>query len=1034
MRLPELCIRRPVFATVINLVILLIGIIAYQRLAVREYPNIDEPVVSVSATFRGASAEIIELQVTQPLEESLSGIEGIDFIKSTSRAESSRISITFRSDRDIDAAAADVRDRVSRARGKLPDDVEEPVIAKVEADAQPIIWMAFTSEMDSSLQISDYVDRFVKNRLQTLTGISEVRIFGERKPAMRIWLKPERLAAFRLTVQGIEDALRAQNVEIPAGTIESQSREFSVLSDTGINTPEEFAAIIVSKSSQALVRLGDVADVELAAYDDSVRARINGKNGVTLGIIKQSTANPLDVSEEIRAALPAIQQSLPSGMKLELAYDSSTFIARSIDNVYRTIGEAVALVLLVIIFFLRSVRATIIPLVTIPLSLIGACALMYALGFTLNTLTMLSFVLAIGLVVDDAIVMLENIHRHIEEGLSPLKAALVGSREIAFAVLAMTITLAAVYVPVALQTGRTGKLFVEFALTLAGAVLISGFVALTLSPMLCAKLLPDREHEKHGIIYGAIEYLLVGLAKGYRSSLDLCMKLRWLVVLLVIGVAGSAFWLVSGLRSELTPVEDRGLLFATVTGPEGATIDYTSAYVQKMETLFAAIPEVSAYNTVTGNQSPSQAMAPIRLKPWEERERSSKEIAASLRGPLSQLPGVNAFVNVPASLGGRPNQKAAEIVILSTGTYEELDATAQAVVDAALDDPRLANPDSDLKLSKPEIRLTVDRDKAADLGIDIDRIGATIESLLAGRDVTRFKRDGRQYDVVVKVDDRSRTTPDQAKLIYVRAEGGAMIPLSNLVSIRETVAPKDLNRWNQLRAATVSVNAAPGITSGEALQALQEIVARTLPNTMQTDYSGQSREFLASSQSGVTVFILALAFIYLVLSAQFESFRDPFIIMLTVPLAMTGALIAMHLTGGTLNVYSQIGLVTLIGLITKHGILIVEFANQRREAGADRIQAAIDAAVLRLRPILMTTGAMVLGTIPLALAEGAGSESRQAIGWVIVGGLTFGSFFTLFVVPVAYSLIAARVSESADRQLSDPAPTATNAPESAPAE
>jgi multidrug efflux pump len=1034
MRLPELCIRRPVFATVINLVILLIGIIAYQRLAVREYPNIDEPVVSVSATFRGASAEIIELQVTQPLEESLSGIEGIDFIKSTSRAESSRISITFRSDRDIDAAAADVRDRVSRARGKLPDDVEEPVIAKVEADAQPIIWMAFTSELDSSLQISDYVDRFVKNRLQTLTGISEVRIFGERKPAMRIWLKPERLAAFKLTVQSIEDALRAQNVEIPAGTIESQSREFSVLSDTGINTPEEFAAIIVSKSSKALVRLGDVADIELAAYDDSVRARINGKNGVTLGIIKQSTANPLDVSAEIRAALPAIQQSLPSGMKLELAYDSSTFIARSIENVYRTIGEAVVLVLLVIIFFLRSVRATIIPLVTIPLSLIGACALMYALGFTLNTLTMLSFVLAIGLVVDDAIVMLENIHRHIEEGLSPLRAALVGSREIAFAVLAMTITLAAVYVPVALQTGRTGKLFVEFALTLAGAVLISGFVALTLSPMLCAKLLPDREHEKHGVIYGAIEYLLVGLAKGYRSSLEFCMKLRWLVVLLVIGVAGSAFWLVSGLRSELTPVEDRGLLFATVTGPEGATIDYTSAYVQKMEALFAAIPEVSAFNTVTGNQSPSQAMAPVRLKPWEERERSSKEIAASLRGPLSQLPGVNAFVNVPASLGGRPNQKAAEIVILSTGTYEELDATAQAVVDAALDDPRLANPDSDLKLSKPEIRLTVDRDKAADLGIDIDRIGATIESLLAGRDVTRFKRDGRQYDVVVKVDDRSRTTPDQAKLIYVRAEGGAMIPLSNLVSIRETVAPKDLNRWNQLRAATISVNAAPGVTSGEALQALQEIVARTLPNTMQIDYSGQSREFLASSQSGVTVFILALAFIYLVLSAQFESFRDPLIIMLTVPLAMTGALIAMHMTGGTLNVYSQIGLVTLIGLITKHGILIVEFANQRREAGADRVQAVIDAAVLRLRPILMTTGAMVLGTIPLALAEGAGAESRQAIGWVIVGGLTFGSFFTLFVVPVAYSLIAARVSESADRQLSDPAPTATNAPESAPAE
>jgi multidrug efflux pump len=1024
MRLPELCIRRPVFATVINLIVLLVGIIAYDRLTVREYPNIDEPIVSVRTDFRGASAEIIEIQVTQPLEESLSGIEGIDFISSTSRAESSRISITFRPDRDIDSAAADVRDRVSRARGRLPSEVEEPVIAKVEADAQPIIWMAFTSELDSPLQISDYVERFVKNRLQTLTGISEVRIFGERKPAMRVWLKPERLAAFNLTVQDVEEAIRKQNLEMPAGTIESEAREFSVLSDTGINTPEEFSAIIVSRTNQSLVRLGDVADIQLAAYDDNVRARINGKSGVTLGIVKQSTANPLDVSQAIQAALPSIQETLPSGMKLELAYDSSTFIARSIENVYRTIGEAVVLVMLVILFFLRSFRATIIPLTTIPLSLIGACALMYVLGFSLNTLTMLSFVLAIGLVVDDAIVMLENIHRHIEEGLSPLKAALVGSKEIAFAVLAMTITLAAVYVPVALQTGRTGKLFIEFALTLAGAVLISGFVALTLAPMLCAKLLPDREHEKHGPIYRAIEYLLVGLTDGYRASLNFCMRLRWLVVLLVVVVAGSAVWLLTGLRSELTPVEDRGLLFASITGPEGATLDYTSKYVDKLEALIAPIPEVNAFNTVTGNQSPSQAMAPIRLKPWDERERKSSEIAAALRGPLRDMPGVNANVNVPPSLGGRPNQKAAEMVILSTGSYEELDATAQAVVDAAQADPRLSNPESDLKLSKPEIRLSVDRDKAADLGIDVDRIGSTIETLLAGRDVTRFKRDGRQYDVVVKVDDRSRTTPDQAKLIYVRAAGGAMIPLSNLVTLRETVAPKDLNRWNQLRAATISANAAPGYTSGEALQALQQIASQTLPETMQIDYAGQSREFLASSQSGVTVFVLALAFIYLVLSAQFESFRDPLIIMLTVPLAMTGALIAMHLTGGTLNVYSQIGLVTLIGLITKHGILIVEFANQRREAGAERTEAVIDAAVLRLRPILMTTGAMVLGTIPLALAEGAGAESRQAIGWVIVGGLTFGSFFTLFVVPVAYTLIAARVSGSVDRQLSgqDPAP------------
>lgn len=1030
MRLPELCIRRPVFATVINLVILLIGIIAYQRLTVREYPDIDEPVVSVSTTFRGASAEIMELQVTQELEESLSGIEGIDFIKSASRAESSRISITFRPTRNIDAAAADVRDRVSRARGKLPDDVEEPVIAKVEADAQPIIWMAFTSDVDSSLQISDYVDRFVKNKLQTLTGISEVRIFGERKPAMRIWLKPERLAAFRLTVQEIEDALRAQNVEMPAGTIESQSREFSVLSDTGIASAEEFAAIIVKKSEQALVRLGDVADVELGAYDDTIRTRINGQVGVSLGVIKQSTANPLDVSAAIRASLPAIQSSLPSGMKLEMAYDSSTFIRHSINNVYRAIIEAVALVLLVIVFFLRSIRATLIPLVTIPLSLVGACAVMYALGFSLNTLTMLSFVLAIGLVVDDAIVMLENIHRHIEEGASPLRAAFIGSRQIAFAVLAMTITLAAVYVPVALQSGRTGKLFTEFALTLAGAVLVSGFVALTLSPMMCAKLLPDREHEKHGIIYGAIEYLLRKITDGYAAGLHSCMTARWLVVVFAFAVAGSAYWLFLGLKHELTPVEDRGILFASVTGPEGATLEYTSGYVARMEDIFAKVPELNSYFTVTGNQSPSQAMAPLRLKPWEERTRPSKEIAAELRKSLSQLPGVNIVANVPPSLGQSPNTKSAELVVLSTGSYEELDEVVQSILDAARADPRLTSPDSDLKLSKPEIRLTVDRDKAADLGINVERIGTTIESLLAGRDVTRFKREGRQYDVVVKVDNRARSTPDQAKLIYVRAAGGAMVPLSNLVSLRETVAPKDLNRWNQLRSATITANAGPGYTSGDALAAFQEIAEKTLPATMQVDYAGQSRELRAASQSGLTVFILALAFIYLVLSAQFESFRDPFIIMLTVPLAMTGALIAMRLTGGTLNVYSQIGLVTLIGLITKHGILIVEFANQRRATGLSLQQAVIEAAVLRLRPILMTTGAMVLGTIPLAFAEGAGAESRQAIGWVIVGGLSFGSFFTLFVVPVAYTMIAARFSESIDQQLSDPALGSPDAHES----
>jgi len=1008
MRIADFCIRRPVFATVINLVVVLVGVIAYQRLTVREYPNIDEPVITVSTHYRGASADVMESQVTQVLEESLAGIEGVSYIKSSSRSESSQITINFNLKRDIDAAASDVRDRVSRVRGALPDAIDEPEIAKVEADAQPIIWVTFTSDIDSPLQISDYVDRYVKNRLQTLSGVSQVRIFGERKPSMRIWLDPLKLAAYKITTQDVEAAIRRQNVEIPAGRVESKTREFTIVSETSLNTPEEFESLIIGNQGHHLVRLAEIGKVEVAPYDDRIRARFNGKNSIALGIIKQSVANPLSVSEAVRSKLPEIEKSLPDGMNLTISYDSSVFIDKSIENVFHTIIEAIVLVLLVIFFFLRSVRATAIPVVTIPVSLIGACAVMYALNFSVNTLTLLSFVLAIGLVVDDAIVMLENIYRHIEDGMKPIEAAIKGSSEIGFAVIAMTITLAAVYVPVALQTGRTGRLFTEFALTLAGAVLVSGFVAITLSPMMCSRMLKHIDATQHGAVYRSIEAWLNRLTAAYGALLSFCMSRRKLVVIGVCFVAGSAYFLFSALKSELAPTEDRGIIFAIGIAPEGSTVDYASSYAERMEEIFAKFPDVKQYFTLVGYPTVSNIFAPVILKPWEERKQSQMAIANQMAGPLFGLPGILSFAGNPPSLGQPITAKAVEIEVLSPGSYEELNQTVQVMLDKARQDPRLRDLDTDLKLSKPELKVMVDRDKAADLGISVQAIGQTIETFFGGRDVTRYKKEGKQYDVVVKAGDESRKTPEQTRAIFLRSKDGTMVPLSNLGTVRESVAPRELIRWNQLHAATITANVNPPFTAGDGLKAMEAIAAETMPNTMQIDYAGLSREFKISTASGYITFILALAFIYLVLAAQFESFIDPLIIMVTVPLSMTGALLALKLTGGTMNVYSQIGLITLIGLITKHGILIVEFANQRQHAGLDRTQAVIESALLRLRPILMTTGAMVLGAVPLALASGAGSESRHAIGWVIVGGMTFGSVLTLFVVPVVYSLVARR--------------------------
>jgi len=1003
MSLFELCIRRPVLATVLSLLVVVIGVVSYERLGVREYPKIDEPIVSVSTTYPGASAEVIESQITKVLEDSLAGIEGVELMTSRSRSERSDIDVRFRITRDPDSAAADVRDKVARVRARLPDNVDEPVIAKVEADSFPIIWMSVTTGGRSAMEVSDYLNRYVRPRLSVLPGAADVRIFGERRVSMRVEVDRDRLAGYRLTVQDVEEAVRRQNVELPSGRIESRQREFNIVAATDLQTVREFENIIVASVNGYPVRLRDVASVRQGARDERVIARFNGEPAINMGVIKQATGNPLELSQAVWSEVDKINETLPTGMRLTVSYDSSVFIQRSIDNVFRTIGEAVILVVLVIFFFLRNLRATLIPLVTIPVSLVGAFALMYAFGFTINTLTLLAMVLAIGLVVDDAIVVLENIYRNIEDGMDRVQAAIKGTKEIGFAVIAMTLTLVAVFAPLAFSTGRTGRLFVEFALALAGAVLVSGFVALTLSPMMCSKLL--KHEEKHGAVYRLIERFLDGMTNGYARSLAWVLERRWTVLLGWLVVVAAGVWLFTLIRSELAPIEDRSVVFGRVQAPQGATVQYTSEALRSIETMYETIQERSAYNAVAGFPTVTDGNAILRLKPWEERSRKQQDIARELNQRFAQLPGVIAFAVSPPSLGQSFRSLPIEYVIMAQIPYAELDRLVNQFIGEMAKYPGVQNLQTDLRLNTPELRVEVNRDKLADVGVSVQSVGLTLQTMLGGRQVTRFKNEGEQYDVMVQVAPRDRSTPNDISDIYVRARDGSMVQLSNVVDVKEGVAPQSLNHFQRLRAVTISGQVAPGYTLGQALQTMDETARRVLPQGTLTDLNGQSREFRDARGSIYLVFVLALVFIYLVLAAQFESFADPFVIMLSVPLSMTGALLALWWAGGTMNIYSQIGLVTLVGLITKHGILIVEFSNQLRERGEELFAAVKHASVLRLRPILMTTGAMVLGAVPLALAAGAGAESRQQIGWVIVGGLTLGTVLTLYVVPVVYTLM-----------------------------
>ncbi len=1014
MQLPEIAIRRPVFATVLSLLVLLIGAVSFTKLPVREYPKIDEPVVTVTVRYAGASAEVVESQVAKPLEDSIAGIDAVDVLTSISRAEQAQITVRFRLEKDADAAAAEVRDRTARVRNKLPQAIDEPVIAKVEADAFPVIWLAFSSDTHTPLQLNELINRVVKPRLQTVSGAADVRIFGERKYAMRVWLDPDRLAAYKLTTQDAEDAIRRSNLEVPAGRIESRQREFSVTSNTDLMKPAQFGEIVIRTVNGFPVKLRDVARIEEGAAEERTSVRINGRPAISAGVIRQATANPLELSQGVREMLPRLEADLPKGISITIANDNSVFIDRSIKNVFTTILEAVLLVALVIFVFLRTLRASIIPIVTIPVSLIGTFALMALAGFTVNTLTLLALVLAIGLVVDDAIVVLENIYRHIEEGMEPFSAAIKGAKEVGFAVVAMTLTLAAVYAPLAFTPGRTGRLFVEFALALAGAVIVSGFIALTLSPMMCSRLL---KHNPNPSFFDRwMELRLTALSNGYERLLRRVLGMRWLVLAVMAGVVLAIAAVLPGMKRELAPLEDRGVILNVINAPDGATMAYTDKYASAIEKIGSQYPEFDRVFVVLGNPTVSQANVTLRAVDWDERKRTTLEMAREMQPRIAALPGVAAFPITPPSLGQGFRERPVNFVILTSESYENLNQVVRQFLDEIARNPGIQGADVDLRLNKPELKIDVNREKASDLGVGVDAVARAVETMLGGRLVTRYKKGGDQYDVIVQTQSLGRDTPDDIERIFVRGRNDTMIPLASLVTVRESVSPRELNHFSQRRAVTITANLAPDYSLGQALDFLDQVSARVLKPGYTTDLNGTSREFRNSQGSLTIVFVLALLFIFLVLAAQFESFVDPLVIMLSVPLSMIGALLALKLSNGSLNVYSQIGLITLVGLITKHGILIVEFANQMREQGMDMVEAVVKASSQRLRPILMTTGAMVLGALPLALSTGAGAESRIQIGWVIVGGMTLGTLLTIFVVPTMYTLLARKHAPGADKR------------------
>jgi len=1022
MKLSETAIHRPVLASMLSAALVLFGVIGYTRLSVRELPDIDPPIISVTTVLPGANAQVVETAVTDVLEEELSTIQGIRTLSSSSAEQTSNITLEFTLDRPVDVAAQDVRDKVSRVRGRLPVDVLEPVIAKQSADAQPFFWLALSSDNYDLMQLSDVADRLVKARLQSLPGVGSAQIFGERRYSMRVWVDPQALSARELTVQDVENAIASRNVEIPAGRIESTRREFSVRSLGELKTPQEFGEMVVASRGTQLIKLKDVARVELGPEDDRSIFRWKGTPSVAIGVVRQSKANLIDVARSIREDLPAIQQTLPTGVKLESAFDGSKFVTQSINDAKVTLLIAAILVVLIIFVFLRNVRATIIPGLAIPASIIATFAIMYFLGFSINNFTLLALTIAIGIVVDDAIIVLENAFRHQEElHEEPEEAAVRGTNEIGFAVIATTIALVAVFSPLAFLTGTAGRLLSEFGIAVAGAVVISGFVALTLTPMLCAKIL--RMQHQHGAMFQMFERGFKALSERYTQLLRKAIDHRRLVFWGTIGgVALTVFFLfgwpparlplltqlqgMTRLQSELIPEDDRGFFLVVVRGPEGASLPYTDGYVRQVEAIIGRTPGVNGYFTIVGGFAGGVNSAFIGVIMQDGKRPSVNQTIGGMFPQLMGISGVLAFPYAPGAIGfSQPIQ-----YVVQNPDFAKLTAMMGPFVGRVSQIKGLANVQPDLFVNKPELRVTFDRDRAEDLGVPVRDVAGALQTFLGGRRVSTFTRNDKLYYVMVQLDPKDRATPSDMNGIYLRGKNGQLVQLDALAKVEEGVGARQINHFNRIPSFTLSASVT-GLTQGTALDSIDAVAKQMLPPGTTTALAGESREYKESGSAIYFAFVIALIVVFMVLASQFESLLHPLTVLTAVPLAVAGALLTLkfaavlHRSGATLNLYSQIGMILLIGLVAKNSILLVEYTNQLREKGMDAVSALLEAGRIRLRPILMTSVATIMGAAPVAYGFGAGSAARKPLGYAIVGGVFFSTALTLFVVPAAYLVI-----------------------------
>ncbi len=1001
MNISELSIKRPVLSTVFVLVILLLGLIGYSYLGVREYPSVDNPIISVDVTYPGANADIIDNQITEPLEQNINGIPGIRSLSSSSSQGSCRITVEFELEVDLETAANDVRDKVSRAQRYLPRDCDPPTVSKADADSDPIIQVTVQSERRSLLELTEIADLTIKERLQTIPNVSAVNIWGEKRYSMRLWLDPARMAAYNITPLDVKNAIDRENVELPSGNIEGDKMQLSIRTLGLMKTPEEFNNLIIKEDNYNIVRFSDIGTAELGPEDLRSIMTGNGIPMVGCVVIPQPGANQIDISDEVMSRLEQMKKDLPEDVKIDIAFDNTKFIRASISEVEETLYIAFGLVILIIFIFLRDWRVTLVPCIVIPVSLVGAFFIMYIAGFSINVLSMLAIVLAVGLVVDDAIVVTENIYVRIEKGMNPKEAGIEGSKEIFFAVVSTTITLVAVFFPIVFMQGMTGRLFKEFSIVVSGSVLISAFVALTFSPMLATKLLKKRE--KQNWLYAKTEPFFDGMIRGYGKALDAILKRKMVVVPIILVTIIIIGFLWTKIPSEMAPLEDRSQITINTRVPEGATYEYYRDYTTKISEIADSIAPERKLNVTlirTGF-----GFVRLMLPDLKDRERSQMEIADELSGAVRKETEARAFVQQQSTFGGRRASMPVQYV-LQAPTLDKLQEFIPKFMEKVNESPKFQMADVNLKFTKPETRIEINRDKAGLLGVSTREIGQTLQYALSGQRMGYFYMNGKQYQILGEINRQQRNTPLDLKSIYVKNSIGDMVQLDNVVGLQESVSPPTLYRYNRFKAATVSTGLTKGVTIGEGLDEMDRIAKETLDESFRTALSGESKEFRESSSSLMFAFILALVLIFLILAAQFESFKDPLVIMFTVPLAIAGALIFMYSGGITMNIFSQIGIIMLIGLVAKNGILIVEFANQRQEMGMSKLEALREASTQRLRPILMTSFSTILGILPLAFASGEGANGRIAMGVAVVGGMLVSTFLTMFIVPGMYMIIS----------------------------